>query len=267
MIARFTRARYAGILLSASILFFIASCQKVDAGNGPKMDNRLEVMDFNKIVLHTGGQLNYTQSNTTQVTVNTTQDVFDALVISVKDKTLHIKRKSGFSIQNQDEITFNITDDDTYSIEVCGSGDVYADFDENYYFQEHKLIISGSGNIVADAVSAAEQSTRISGSGDIRISYLNVLESETDISGSGSIHYLEGFAANSNMEINGSGDIRSYELDTDDAEIMISGSGDIQLRAQNSLDIDISGSGDVWYKGHPVLATSVSGSGNVYDAN
>ena len=267
MISKFTLSRISSIFLVPGLILFITSCQKVDASHGPKKDNRIETIDFNKIVLHTGGTLNYTQSSQTQVSVNTTQEVFNALNIFVKNQTLHIKSKSGFNILNQDEIVFNVSDDDTYSIEVCGSGDVNADFDENYHFENHKLIISGSGNIIADEVYAQSQHVRISGSGDVKINYLNVSESDTDISGSGSIHYLSGNAANTKMDINGSGDIRSYEMSSQDAEVMICGSGDIQLRAQNSLDIDISGSGDVWYKGKPTVASSVSGSGNVFDAN
>jgi hypothetical protein len=172
MIAKTTLYKLTGITLTAGLLLFNTSCKKVDAAGENQITNRVEMEDFDKIVLHTAGTLNYTQGNYTQVTVNTSEEAYKALRIYVEDKTLHIKRKKGFNIINQDNLVFDVIDDDTYSIEVCGSGDVFADFDENYVFDEHFLKITGSGNIKADDVNGATQTSRISGSGDILVDNL-----------------------------------------------------------------------------------------------
>ena len=266
MIAKVHFARIAGACLTAA-LFLFTSCEKVDAGKGPVVHNRIESLDFDKIVLHTGGQLNYRQDNYTQVIVSTTQEVYNSLNIYVEDNTLHIKKKSGVNILNQDEMTFDIVDDDTYSIEVCGSGDIDADFDEDYFFQEHYLYITGSGDITADAVNATEHTSKISGSGSIRVSDLNVTRSYADISGSGNISFLEGYSQMSDVDIHGSGSFRSYDLNTFQSNVYNCGSGSIYLRAEQLLEVELSGSGSVYYKGYPNVVSSVSGSGGVYDMN
>lgn len=266
MISKLPLNQLVGISLSTGLLF-MASCTKVDADNGPKIANRVETLDFDKIVLHTGGQLNYKQDNFTQITVNTTQDVFNALELVVKDKTLHIKRKNGFNILNQDDIVFDITDDDTYSIEICGSGDVNADFDENYHFSEHYLLISGSGDIIADEVNAVKHRSKISGSGHISVGKVISNNAEASISGSGDIAFLSGAVGNSNIDIRGSGSFEGFDFFTEVTDIKSSGSGTVYVRAESQLNAKLSGSGSVYYKGQPNLVYSVSGSGNIHDSN
>jgi hypothetical protein len=287
MIAKTALYKLTGITLSAGLLLFNTSCKKVDAAGENQITNRVEMEDFDKIVLHTAGTLNYTQGNYTQVTVNTSEEAYKALRIYVEDKTLHIKRKKGFNIINQDNLVFDVIDDDTYSIEVCGSGDVFADFDENYEFDEHILNISGSGDIYADAVKGKEQwskisgsgdiiindldvdrsVSRISGSGDISYSNLNTLSTEVDISGSGNVSATNGSTSYNEIEIRGSGEFRGIDFETDDTNVFISGSGEAYVQVNSNLYVHISGSGSVYYKGSPIINSTISGSGDLIDMN
>jgi hypothetical protein len=104
------------------------------------------------------------------------------------------------------------------------------------------LAISGSGDIVAPAITGEALSVAISGSGDVRVG-----------------GKVDGLSAS----IAGSGDIRAGELDAQRVSISIAGSGDATVRAQQALSVKVSGSGDVRYYGDPALSKSVMGSGSV----
>lgn len=266
MIAKIPTPKGIGFLV-ALVLFITSSCTKVDAGSGIRKENRVEVADFNKISYELGGHLNFTQSNQTQVTVNTTPEVMEALDVFVEDETLYIKRKKGFNIIHQDEITFNITDDDTYGIYTCGSGDVDANYDDNYHFQKHELKTSGSGDIIVDGLRATDQEARVNGSGDIIINSLYSTTSLAKISGSGDIIYENGNVHESQIDISGSGNFQGFDWMAEQADVFCSGSGNGHVRVQQYLNAKISGSGNAFYKGFPILAVSVSGSGDIFDAN
>lgn len=265
MIATILSPKKLGILAISSFLL-ITSCTKVDAGDGPKVTERIDVQDFDKISYEIGGQLNYTQGDLTQVSVTTSAAALEAIDIYVEDKTLHITREKGFNIVNSDQLVFDVMDDDAYDIYVCGSGNVTADFDENYHFTEHNLKVSGSGNIDADYVYADLQTTKISGSGNISIGALYADKAKAKISGSGDIRYA-GVTSLSDFEIHGSGNIQAFDLESFQSEVFNCGSGNASVRVQSLLDSDINGSGNVSYKGNPTMVSAISGSGNLIDAN
>lgn len=256
------------IVLSISLFIGILlnSCTKLDAASGDIISNRVEVEDFDKIVLHIGGQVNFTQENITQITVQTNEAVFDALKIYVKDNTLHIDSKSGVFIENDENLIFEISDNDTYSITICGSGNVNADFNPDYLFAENKLLIEGSGDINAQGIQSEKQSAVISGSGNIKVTNMQTENLRTRINGSGNTEFF-GIASHADLSISGSGNINAYKLSSQQSEASISGSGNISVLAENSLNADISGSGNISYKGFPTLVSSISGSGEIINAN
>ena len=104
------------------------------------------------------------------------------------------------------------------------------------------LAISGSGDIVAPALTGESLKVSISGSGDMRIG-----------------GKVEGLSAS----IAGSGDIRAGELDAQRVKVSIAGSGDATVRVRQALTVSVAGSGDVRYYGDPSVEKSVLGSGSV----
>jgi hypothetical protein len=104
------------------------------------------------------------------------------------------------------------------------------------------LAISGSGDIVAPALTGEALKLSISGSGDMRIG-----------------GKVDGLTAS----ISGSGDIRAGDLDAQRVNVSIAGSGDATVRARQALSVSVAGSGDVRYYGDPTVAKSIQGSGSV----
>ena len=124
------------------------------------------------------------------------------------------------------------------------------------------LVISGSGDIVADALQSPHLSARVQGSGDIRLTGLAVDQLTLAVVGSGDI-VASGQARQLAASIAGSGDIQTDALKADEVSVSIAGSGDASVQAEKSLSVSIAGSGDVVYRGNATVTKKVAGSGEV----
>jgi len=124
--------------------------------------------------------------------------------------------------------------------------------------------ISGSGDIYAtNAWNEPYLEAGISGSGNISIVEMNTKELQMKISGSGNFSATNGSIDIERLTISGSGNIDLVGVEADTSYITISGSGDVSVWAVDLLDVNISGSGNVKYKGNPVIVTKISGSGSI----
>jgi hypothetical protein len=124
------------------------------------------------------------------------------------------------------------------------------------------LVISGSGDVVADGVKTADLRLKITGSGDVRMNQLDAGNTAVNLSGSGDVA-LAGKSGKLSISIAGSGDVVTRDLAADDVSVSIAGSGDAQVNARKTLTVSIAGNGDVDYTGDPVVRTSIAGHGNV----
>lgn len=124
------------------------------------------------------------------------------------------------------------------------------------------LVVSGSGDIVADELKLGALAARVEGSGDVRLNGLQAESLTLAVAGSGDI-VASGQAARLSASIAGSGDIKTAALRADDVSISIAGSGDADLQAQRTLAVKIAGSGDVRYTGAATVQRSIAGSGSV----
>jgi len=124
------------------------------------------------------------------------------------------------------------------------------------------LLVSGSGDILAEGLSPPSLTARIDGSGDIRLIGLATDALALAVAGSGDIT-ASGRSARLTASVAGSGDIRANDLAADAVQVNIAGSGDVRVQADKTLAVNIAGSGDVVYGGNPVLTQSILGSGSV----
>ena len=124
------------------------------------------------------------------------------------------------------------------------------------------LSVSGSGDILAEALEAGALGVSIAGSGDVKIARLEAGTLKISIAGSGDVQ-VAGRADEMTAKIAGSGDIAAGTLDAKRASVSISGSGDVMLRVRDSLAVSIAGSGDVRYHGDPAVTKKIAGSGSL----
>ena len=122
------------------------------------------------------------------------------------------------------------------------------------------LLVSGSGDILADGLSVPRLSAQVEGSGDIRLTGLAADALTLSVAGSGDIS-ASGRSARLQASVAGSGDIRADSLAADTVDVSIAGSGDVTVQADKTLAVNIAGSGDVVYSGNAVVRKAIVGSG------
>ena len=172
--------------------------------------------------------------------IETDENIFSDLDISVAGTTLNIGFKSGYSI-SPTQCKVSITMPALIKLQTAGSlTAVISSF--NMPKDSMSIDISGSGNITAR---------------DITVNTLKV-----DVSGSADFS-ATGKAKNIIADVSGSGDIKTTDFETEKADISISGSGSAKVWVTRHLKADIGGSGSVRYKGNPVIETKSSGSGRI----
>jgi len=124
------------------------------------------------------------------------------------------------------------------------------------------LSISGSGDVIGDALKTPGLSVAISGSGNVKLKQIAADEVSAKVSGSGDIEF-SGRTGKLGVSISGSGDVKTRGLEADDVTVSVAGSGDADVTARKTLTVSIAGVGDVKYTGEPVVKSSIAGHGKV----
>lgn len=251
------------------ILFSLVStsCKKVNAGKGEKKDHIVEVGEFNRIEIKADGIINYTEDSTQHiVSINTTDDVFKILEVSVDNNTLIIAIKKGYKISNSEEIIYTIHSSLVNDFKLTGKGIFTIHRTTEIVVPRSELIIEGSGEIHVNQMNSYEQYSLISGSGEIHLNDLETVQNSTFISGTGDIA-LYGSTTNSYFNISGTGNIYSYPMESKYTTCNVSGSAGMRVNADSSLNVNVSGYANIYYKGFPQISSDFSGDGELIEDN
>lgn len=234
------------LILAAIILTAATSCKKNGIfcynGNGNIITEQRQPGSFDEIELSMYANVHITQASTYSVSVTASENLMDIIKTDVHGNTLCIETKSNKCIGHHDDIDVFVTMPVIRKVKISGSGNITCQSAINV--NEIELIISGSGNISMDSLTAVTCDMTISGSGDIEINGV-------------------GAGTSQKINISGSGSVNTLNHAFDDVDVNISGSGSASVWVTNSLKTNISGSGDVVYKGNPIITSSNSGSGSV----
>ena len=229
-----------------ALLCICISCQsfsgsdEVIKGNGTIETKTFPQNNFNALSISGGWTADIRYSETFSMQIETDENIFSDLDISVAGTTLNIGFKSGYSI-SPTQCKVSITMPALIKLQTVGS----------------LTAIISSFNLPKDSMSID-----ISGSGNITARDITVNTLKVDVSGSADFS-ATGKAENMIADISGSGDIKTTDFETEKADISISGSGSAKVWVTRHLKADISGSGSVRYKGNPVIETKSSGSGRI----
>ena len=217
------------------------SCSgEVIKGNGTIETKTFPQNNFNAISISGGWTADVRYSETFSIQIETDENIFPDLDISVAGTTLNIGFKSGYSI-SPTQCKVSITMPALIKLQTAGS----------------LTAIISSFNMAKDSMSID-----IAGSGNITARDITVNTLKVDVSGSADFS-ATGKAENMIADVSGSGDIKTTDFETEKADISISGSGSAKVWVTRHLKADISGSGSVRYKGNPVIETKSSGSGRI----
>lgn len=229
-----------------ALLCICISCQsfscsgEVIKGNGTIETKTFPQNNFNAISIAGGWTADIRYSETFSMQIETDENIFPDLDISVAGTTLNIGFKSGYSI-SPTQCKVSITMPALIKLQTAGSlTAIISSF--NMSKDSMSIDIAGSGNITAR---------------DITVNTLKV-----DVSGSADFS-ATGKAENMIADVSGSGDIKTTDFETEKADISISGSGSAKVWVTRHLKADIGASGSIRYKGNPVIETKSSGSGRL----
>ncbi|UTC83243.1 head GIN domain-containing protein [Treponema denticola] len=243
------KVKVIGVVKAATItalLVICISCQsfscsgEVIKGNGKIETKSFPQNNFNALSISGGWTADIRYSETFSMQIETDENIFPDLDISVAGTTLNIGFKSGYSI-SPTQCKVSITMPALIKLQTAGS----------------LTAIISSFNMPKDSMSID-----IAGSGNITARDITVNTLKVDVSGSGDFS-ATGKAENMIADISGSGDIKTTDFETEKADISISGSGSAKVWVTRHLKADIGGSGSVRYKGNPVIETKSSGSGRI----
>ena len=204
------------------------------------------VGDFDEISLAIPANLYLTQGSKNEVIIEANEDLLKKIETEVRGTSLSIKFEKWYNYKGIGKINVYITVKDIKKLVVSGSGDIIA----KSAIKAEKLafIISGSGSVLIDDLTTNDIYAMITGSGDIRIQG-NSKANELDVT------------------ITGSGDFESVNLEFKEADLTITGSGSIEAFVSEELDASITGSGKIYYKGNPLIDANITGSGRIKSNN
>ena len=219
------------------------SCSgEVIKGNGTIETKTFPQNNFNAISISGGWTADIRYSETFSIQIETDENIFPYLDISLTGTTLNIGFKSGYRYSiSPTQCKVSITMPALIKLQTFGSlTAVISSF--NMPEDSMSIDISGSGNITARDITVNTLKVDVSGSGDFSVT---------------------GKAENMIADVSGSGDIKTTDFETEKADISISGSGTAKVWVTRHLKADIGASGSVRYKGNPVIETKSSGSGRI----
>jgi hypothetical protein len=251
---------FAILLLTAMSLFSCIDDLVCIRGDGSAVTERRRVSAFAQVENSTPFDVVFTKADTSGVSVTADGNIIDNIVTETYGTRLEIKTLPGDACFNYTQRpVIQISSPDIKGIIVSGSGNFIADHVEGGAVS---IKLSGSGDIKVQDVLSTGLSVMLSGSGSITLDDAKCVDSDIFISGSGNIA-VSGESDKSDLKISGAGNIHAGDFITRSASVIISGSGDAYAYVTDMLSGMISGSGNIYLKGDPDIDVTTSGSGRV----
>lgn len=251
------------ILILAIFTFSLTACEFffdcID-GNGNVQTEERAATSFNSIANETSFYVEYIESDVVSVTVEAESNIIPHIKTDIRNGCLEVSTTRGTGCVNytvQPRVT--ITGPSVSELINSGSGDIVAGALTG---EEVNIMSSGSGDITTGTVSCTSADLHLSGSGKIHTDAIEANDVRAYVSGSGDIE-TSGVSGTAKYYLSGSGKIDAEDLEVDDADITISGSGSVYTTVLKYLEASISGSGNVYLTGEPSVTLHRSGSGKI----
>ncbi|NSW95572.1 MAG: DUF2807 domain-containing protein [Bacteroidales bacterium] len=252
------------IFLNILITATLTSCIKdfvCIKGNGVTETEIRPVNTFTSIENSTPFDVIYHKADTTGLIVKAEVNILPHIITETYNNTLELRTSPTHACFDYTERpVIMVTSPGLSKVLLSGSGDIIAD---EMSGPALSIRLSGSGNITAgQLLSETKLNIALSGSGDIYAENVFCNEAEFDLSGAGNIS-VNGSGNLGLMRISGSGNIYSADFILNSLSAVISGSGNIFTTVEETLSAILSGSGNIYLKGNPQILETVSGSGRI----
>lgn len=272
-------------LSALCFVFLFSSCRKFIEGDGPIVQESIQVPAFTGVILAGGFDVIVTLGDVQSVVAEGHQNIIDRLQTNItSDGSLKLDLENG-RYRHYDLVIY-VTVPEADKFRISGAGDMTIYQDTQTVMNDLDIEITGAGNMkgVGPFLVNNRTKARITGAGnmnfvidtdlmDVNITgsgdmYFDLFANRMDaeITGAGDIS-LDGAAAHQDIRILGSGDYNAYNFLTQSTFVRITGSGDVECSVDTELEATITGSGSVFYKGSPTVDVNISGSGSVKHVN
>ncbi len=250
-------------LLSALLL---PSCVllKIHEGSGIAAQQVRDPGAFTAISAEGDLRVTVEEGDQPQVTVRCDDNLIEDIRTEVEGDTLRIWTESpeGTLVILRTHVSCEVTvvAAGLCSLELSGSGEVEATASGL-----QNLTLSGSGAVrLLGEVVTPQFSASLSGSGELVADALVVDSANLVLSGSGSLEVLSGRADILSLVVSGSGESQLVELEAATADVTLTGSGDAAVTATEAVHAVLTGSGTLRLHGDPAERDVVAtGSGEV----
>jgi len=253
-------------LSALCFVFLFSSCRKSIEGNGPIVQETLQVPAFTGVILAGGFDVIVTLGDVQSVVAEGQQNIIDRLQTSImNDGSLKLDLENG-RYRHYDLIIY-VTVPEADKFRISGAGDMTIYQSIQTIMDDLDIEITGAGNMngVGPFLVNDRTKARITGSGNMNF-VIDTDLIDVDITGAGNIS-LDGATAHQDIRILDSGDYSAYNFLSQSTFVRITGSGDVQCSVDTELEATITGSGSVFYKGNPTVDVNISGSGSVKHVN
>jgi hypothetical protein len=237
-------------VLSFIAVSFSNSCmfntQKVKKGNYTIVHEKIQIDDYDEIVLNIPADVYYQQISQDKpfLQISVDENILSSVDIHVRNNRLIIDQNND-SILKHSQFKIYTNSRSISKVKISGAGNFYMEKEVNAGNME--IHISGAGDVKTDSLYCESLKLTISGTGDAEI---------------------KGATNHAEFHVSGAGDIKAFDYPVNNLDCSISGAGDIKAFVYESLNASISGDGDLKYKGNPEKVTNrVSGSGSISKIN
>jgi len=224
-------------ILSAVLLSILSISLSARPILDEKDKREYKVKDFHSIELNGSYEVILTQADKSEVMIEASDKVHDALEVKVKRGVLIFSMDTKNAILKKTKIY--ISNPDFEGIHIRGAANVWST--TGVKSKDLHILTSGAGEVDLD---------------------VNVENLDAEIHGAGNIK-LRGQAESSYMNIDGAGGIKAFDLEVEELDVELNGAGSAQVYAENDLDVEIRGIGKVTYEGDPKLHKNISGLGRL----
>ncbi len=235
-------AKYLKISIGMAVILLLASACGIipTRGSGNLVSETREVSGFDTVVFSGAGDVEIIQDGTESITIETDDDVMQYVETVVRDGTLYV----GLDFDGIASIIPTEVNVTLHVVTLTG------------------ITASGAWSVHAESLETDSLEALISGTGSIRIDLLTATDLVADISGAGEFE-IAGQVTSQQVGISGTGKYHAGDLQSEVVVIDISGAGEATLWVTESLDVTVSGTGQVDYYGRPQVSFDESGSGDI----
>jgi len=189
------------LMIFAVLFLIISGCEKDGGqnkikviGTGPIVIKTLDLSSFNKIENTGMADFNITIGSPQSVVLKAQQNIIDVMTYEVVNQSLKIGLDKNVTIEDYEDIRFEITIPEIKDIELTGVGD----FELSGYDQNVLAVkLTGVGNINAYEMKVNTCNITLTGVGDCKVHVLNDLN--VTLTGVGYVYYKGNPSLNSKI--------------------------------------------------------------------